>query len=552
MGGNDYVPQKSARPTSAFVVRPMMAKYRNVICVSAPLWEPWPPPLTGVSSVIGFPVAAAPVYHFCSLGGDPWLCLPPSHESAEATLPGQRTPLSFGNLQNRFVHWVHDGRAAGPDAGASTRLELTEPTTPEPGLFNGASVRGQVTQEASRDSQLGETGQQGPPEPQNLHMRPGMDTQKDQCPGKMSPEHECVDVGDGACSKILQEEVSPEAVLPDGDIMAHKDRNPCVCKDCGKAFNRRHLLLQHAQVHSGVKPYACTECGKTFSKNTNLLQHHVIHTGERPYACTQCGKAFSLRSHLARHQQFHTGEKAYECTQCGKAFSHRSHFAQHQRIHTGERPYACTDCGKAFSRNSYLTRHQCLHTEEKANQCSECGKAFSRRSHLARHQRIHTEEKPYACTDCGKAFTQSAHLAQHLRIHTGEKPYECSECGKTFAHLSTFVLHKRSHTGEKPFECKECGKAFRDRPAFIRHYSIHTGEKPYECVECGKAFNRKSHLTQHQRTHPGRGAVGVTDVGRPFTISKGGTRAAADLPGFSYSAYCLEAGQRRDSGHPAH
>eukprot|EP00071_Canis_lupus_P025666 XP_022259223.1 uncharacterized protein LOC102155336 [Canis lupus familiaris] len=428
------------------------------------------------------------------------------------------------------------------DKGKPKTIELT---TCEPAL--NKSPEGPLFQELKQGDpgnfQLSQTNDQGgPSEMQEGHLRPGLEPQREKLPEKTSPEHDGLGIADGVCTVHNHDSCGSGK-----DSMIQEEENTFKCNECGKTFNKKHLLAGHEKIHSGVKPYECTECGKTFIKSTHLLQHHMIHTGERPYECMECGKAFNRKSYLTQHQRIHSGEKPYKCNECGKAFTHRSNFVLHKRRHSGEKsfvckecgqvfrhrpgflrhhiihsaenPYECFECGKVFKHKSYLVWHQQTHTGEKPYECSECGKAFCESAALIHHYVIHTGEKPFECLECGKAFNHRSYLKRHQRIHTGEKPYVCSECGKAFTHCSTFILHKRAHTGEKPFECKECGKAFSTRKDLIRHFSIHTGEKPFECSECGKAFNRRSGLTRHQRIHSGEKPYECMECGKSFCWS---------------------------------
>ncbi|XP_053066741.1 zinc finger protein 264 isoform X1 [Acinonyx jubatus] len=438
--------------------------------------------------------------------------------------------------------------------GDKDKPKTMEPTTCDPALPKGASFQ-ELRRGDPGNCQLGQTkDQRGPSEMQEGHSRPGFEAQREKLPEKMTPEHGGLGTADGVCSRIAQDLVPLGGAIRDCDScgsgkdpMIQEEENAFKCNECGKTFNKKHLLAGHEKIHSGVKPYECTECGKTFIKSTHLLQHHMIHTGERPYECMECGKAFNRKSYLTQHQRIHSGEKPYKCNECGKAFTHRSNFVLHKRrhtgeksfvckecgqvfrhrpgflrhhiIHTGENPYECFECGKVFKHRSYLMWHQQTHTGEKPYECSECGKAFCESAALIHHYVIHTGEKPFECLECGKAFNHRSYLKRHQRIHTGEKPFVCTECGRAFTHCSTFILHKRAHTGEKPFECKECGKAFSTRKDLIRHFSIHTGEKPFECSECGKAFNRRSGLTRHQRIHSGEKPYECMECGKSFCWS---------------------------------
>lgn len=133
----------------------------------------------------------------------------------------------------------------------------------------------------------------------------GIASQRGKLPGKVSPEHGRSGTADGVCSRGVQEPFPPGGAVPDRDsggsgkdAMIQEEENIFKCNECGKVFNKKHLLAGHEKIHSGVKPYECTECGKTFIKSTYLLQHHTIHTGERPYECMECGKAFNCKSYL--------------------------------------------------------------------------------------------------------------------------------------------------------------------------------------------------------------------------------------------------------------
>ncbi|XP_045148239.1 zinc finger protein 805-like isoform X1 [Echinops telfairi] len=469
--------------------------------------------------------------------------------------PVPRPELIYKLELGQELQAVKKDLCQSPCPGDKARLKTTEPTTPALTFSEGTLVHGPLTQVSSKDSQVGQDRcQEGPPEIQDQHLRPDIDTQKEQLPWGKSPGHDGLGTGNDMCSRTPQEQISAGDAVHESsshgsakDGETHEERDPHICKECGKVFNKKRLLAQHERIHSGVKPYGCTECGKFFRKSTYLLQHHMVHTGEKPFECTECGKAFNRRSHLTQHQRIHSGEKPYKCNECGKAFTHRSTFVLHKRSHTGEKPFVCKECGKAFrdrpgfirhylihsgenpyecfecgkvfKHRSYLMWHQQTHTGEKPYECSECGKAFCESAALIHHYIIHTGEKPFECTECGKAFNHRSYLKRHQRIHTGEKPYVCTECGKAFTHCSTYILHKRAHTGEKPFECKECGKAFSSRADLIRHYTIHTGEKPHECVECGKAFSRRSGLTRHQRIHSGEKPYECVECGKTFCWS---------------------------------
>uniref|UniRef100_A0A8D0RBP1 C2H2-type domain-containing protein n=1 Tax=Sus scrofa TaxID=9823 RepID=A0A8D0RBP1_PIG len=235
------------------------------------------------------------------------------------------------------------------------------------------------------------------------------------------------------------------------------------CTGDGKDLPGITGLLQQPGPHSVGKPHRDTACGDAFGG------------GQRDYRCTQCGKAFSREKILVEHQKIHTGVRPYECSSCGLAFVRKFHLFQHQRIHTGEMPFQCSECGKCFRYNSTLISHQRVHRGGvRSYECSKCGEFFKYNANFMKHQRIHNGERPYECRECGKFFRYNYRLVRHGRVHTGERPYECSECGKFFRYSSTFIRHQRVHTAERPYKCNECGKTFRYNSTLIKHQRVHT------------------------------------------------------------------------------
>ncbi|XP_037674779.1 zinc finger protein 419-like isoform X2 [Choloepus didactylus] len=230
----------------------------------------------------------------------------------------------------------------------------------------------------------------------------------------------------------------------------HLSEKSFQCGEDGKDFPTSLGLLEY-QVTCGGEPQRSTEFGEAF------------HPGKRHYRCSECGKAFNKKRLLVQHQTLHPGKMSFRCSECGETFRYNTSLIKHQRVHSEEKTFVCSECGKAFTHNYLLVYHQRVHTGEKPFVCSECGKAFTQNYLLVRHQRVHTGERPYRCSECGKSFSLNADLIQHQRIHTGEKPFTCHECGKAFRHKSTFRRHRIVHTIEKPYECRQCGKFFSER-----------------------------------------------------------------------------------------
>lgn len=174
---------------------------------------------------------------------------------------------------------------------------------------------------------------------------------------------------------------------------ARQEKN-MMCQVCHKKFAERQRLLEHMQIHTGIKPYECSVCGRRFSQTSSMYTHALIHTGEKPHTCDLCGRGFRIKADRDNHRRTHTGEKPYKCEWCGQQFRTGQVYYQHRMIHTGERRFPCDVCGKAFKRSHTLVVHKRIHTGEKPNACDICGKCFRQRSDMRKHRNLHAPTQP--------------------------------------------------------------------------------------------------------------------------------------------------------------
>ncbi|KAK3932812.1 Zinc finger protein 26 [Frankliniella fusca] len=174
---------------------------------------------------------------------------------------------------------------------------------------------------------------------------------------------------------------------------ARQEKN-LMCQVCHKKFAEKQRLLEHMQIHTGIKPYECSVCGRRFSQTSSMYTHALIHTGEKPHSCDLCGRGFRIKADRDNHRRTHTGEKPYKCEWCGQQFRTGQVYYQHRMIHTGERRFPCDVCGKAFKRSHTLVVHKRIHTGEKPNVCDICGKCFRQRSDMRKHRNLHGTTQP--------------------------------------------------------------------------------------------------------------------------------------------------------------
>lgn len=105
------------------------------------------------------------------------------------------------------------------------------------------------------------------------------------------------------------------------------------CDICPKRFATQSSLMNHKNVHLGLRNHVCLLCDKTFARKRELDRHSVIHTGYKPYSCSHCLKNFGRKDKLVRHERIHMEEKVYSCTQCSLMFQRNDALLLHMKIH---------------------------------------------------------------------------------------------------------------------------------------------------------------------------------------------------------------------------
>ncbi|XP_069686022.1 zinc finger protein 431-like [Periplaneta americana] len=330
------------------------------------------------------------------------------------------------------------------------------------------------------------------------------------------------------------------------------------CEVCKAMFTRKHSLMVHLCIHSGLRPFPCSGCGKAFSTSSQAQRHARMHkqtttddsikeepgsetggavtdvkgeeeetevttddfTGDSNFLCTICDMKFDCKQSFTQHRRSAHGmanRPPRECLTCGKVFTCASALKCHETVHTGARDFACVTCGKAFPTKTCLKAHEATHTGLKRFVCQTCGKAFAKKDSLKVHNRKHTNERPFSCDLCGRSFDRAFTLKNHRLTHTGEKTHMCAVCGKAFSTRGALSTHERIRHNTDPdkpkvykrrardFEpsvCDQCGKVYSNRGNLrIHKASAHSTEKPFLCTACGRSFAKKYTLQCHARKH---------------------------------------------------
>uniref|UniRef100_UPI00358DEE20 histone-lysine N-methyltransferase PRDM9-like n=1 Tax=Myxine glutinosa TaxID=7769 RepID=UPI00358DEE20 len=211
-----------------------------------------------------------------------------------------------------------------------------------------------------------------------------------------------------------------------------RPRGP-ICNACGLACSSAAMLKQHkALVHhevtdnlrgqpanSNPATFCCQECGRTFQYRSQLQNHALSHCDVRPYICAECGMEFVQSHHLKQHMLIHKGIKEHKCDVCGRGFTLQANMKRHMLTHSSERQYACSLCHKAFTQKQTLKAHMIVHSEKKPFKCKVCNKEFNRLHNLMGHLHLHTTRKPFQCLHCPSKFTLKGNLTRHTKVKHG-------------------------------------------------------------------------------------------------------------------------------------
>ena len=178
------------------------------------------------------------------------------------------------------------------------------------------------------------------------------------------------------------------------------ENKPHECKECGKQFDRKQILVIHERVHSGDRPYECDICGKRFPIAGNLARHKVIHTGQKPFVCYICGKGCTQKSNMEAHIRLvHKVEKEKE--QLNKS------------VMKNQRKGNKKESNRRTATNMPEYKREETDDNEVYNNCNENEKSTSEHELVNKEELNNNDEELYRCCECGREFDEESSMMEH-------------------------------------------------------------------------------------------------------------------------------------------
>ncbi|XP_076593666.1 uncharacterized protein LOC143324808 [Chaetodon auriga] len=252
--------------------------------------------------------------------------------------------------------------------------------------------------------------------------------------------------------------------------MAHLDlhkQKPFWCLSCAKGFTDEGALDKHLQSHN-LKQHECNTCHKSFHMSTHLINHYNIHTGVKPHQCTICGKSFSfpgnLNSHRKKHFRVYIGSSGRSLgIKHSAIIAKRRILKMKRRILTSvkEESEMDTDMEEQPGNEEHAEKSEPREPREDAefgdhadSEDSDCGEPM----HHFKPSKPLGSDGPDPPDEL-KSETVTSQVGQELdesqatRRHREHKywEWECCECDMGFDEMEKLHLHYIKHaTGELP------------------------------------------------------------------------------------------------------
>lgn len=193
------------------------------------------------------------------------------------------------------------------------------------------------------------------------------------------------------------------------------------CKLCDKAFARKCFLREHMISHKAEPSFFCEQCPNGYKTKTSLNCHiKTAHLGIKRFVCEECGKKFNQRAQLQQHAIVHAKEANVPCQSCDETFATGVLYREHMRNRHDAAgadqqllPFECNVCNRVFPNRVCLTVHKHCH-RERTVLCNVCGKAYRTVTQMKVHMKLsHVVEQLFECERCAKKFKTAKSLKFH-------------------------------------------------------------------------------------------------------------------------------------------
>lgn len=218
-------------------------------------------------------------------------------------------------------------------------------------------------------------------------------------------------------------------------LKTHQEKSFC-CDLCGSKFKTRQEIKVHVLRHKGLWQYSTVQ--RLYPMKTRVKKERVIKIPDelKPYRCEYegCQRRFKVHSQLIDHVNVHLGIKPFKCDYCSETFRAKNALTTHQKIHTDPYKHWCHVCQRTFATKNALQDHNDSHHDLLPYCCSYCQQTFRFKKQLIAH--IETHER-ITCEICSKSVLAQRfekHKLKHQTTIAGDKPFKCDfpDCTTSF------------------------------------------------------------------------------------------------------------------------
>lgn len=297
--------------------------------------------------------------------------------------------------------------------------------------------------------------------------------------------------------------------------------SPLCCKDCGKTFETRKLLVKHVDYVNHSERYMCTVCKKTFKWRYLLNRHMTRHSRGKSQLRKKQEKLSKMKPRFLKNRQptpsppavktlppppkllpilfqpkitvqlipplpdpVYQGKKETSLnTKMAGATSSSikgtipsavrippskitSAIKPKQSVLVTSATKTSSNSSKSITlkKNSGPSIKGSVVDQEVASTStsSAAGSSCSTARKTTFEPKAGVGNKFFSCGLCSKSFTDKSTLTEHTRFHHNESLYNCPNCEAKCERKSDFDLHFKCHETNQPFFlCYVCFKPFR-------------------------------------------------------------------------------------------